>query len=445
MLHEAVDKVKEGLLLHLNLEMKKAISMIEATMDKIQLEVKTFAVDHARIDEIKDNLKAAFTGYDFKIQDAQEGSNTINKVELVDRLTFNENEHAHRRMRSLKQNPSKPVLDFEMQTFEENSQPRSLRSTSRPNLNESPKNKEFTENAEVKSAWGPGKKTNKPEQLGNSSKSNYEAKFHQFFSKNPIDKPAPPKREHIIDSVEQTETQIQIQSVSKDQDSFTTPLPEPPSTDVNEFFNTEMDKIIKHYLSDTSGFFPKNTQPQDKSPMLGQRKKMDPTNNKHKQHLAFSVPMFHPPAPQDEEVRLHVGEGTDPLSGGMSQSTPNPKRDIHREPSHYQSLVGLGQATQYGFIPKEHSPIPNKAYYTAGASKRTTLSGMGGSNAFINHSSKWTSSSQRLPSHPTKKSRSRSNAQLQQSVGKKAAAQLPIQMSGSVAAGNSYKQRFEDL
>lgn len=442
MLHEAVDKVKEGLLLHLNHEMKKAISMIEGTMDKIQLEVKTFAVDHARIDEIKDSLKGAFTGYDLKFQDGPGALNIDSKEEVIDRLTYNEQVQPHRRMRSLKQNPSKPVLDFEMGTFEENSQPRSLRSTSRPNLNESPKNKELTDQAEVKSEWGLAKVA-RPDEYLPSSKSNYEAKFHQFFSKHPVDKQPFALKERHGDSAEQAGSQLQVQSVSKDQDSFTTPLPEPPSNDVNEFFNTEMDKIIKHYLSDTSSYFPKQkaateSSPIDRSKLQAKHKGVRSDKSKHS--LAMSVPAFYPAASKEDtepQQDSDYGGGT-----ALTQSTPAPKQELLRDQAHFQSLISVGNASRQTFGPKQHSPIPNKTYYAGGISKHGGY--VNGLNAFVNPHSKFASSTHRLPSDPTKKVRSRSNAQLQQSVGKKNQPQMPIHLSG-MAAASSYKQRFEDL
>jgi hypothetical protein len=158
------------------------------------------------------------------------------------------------------------------------------------------------------------------------------------------------------------------------------------------------------------------------------------------------VPGFFPSTTQ-EELRLQTGEATVPISTGLSESTPNPKQDLYKDPNHYQSLIGLGQGARLGLVPKQHSPLPNKAYYSSAGTKRGQQGGVGNANAFMNPSSRMTTSSQRLPSDPTKKTRSRSNAQLQQSVGKKVNVQMPIHLlaGGGAGAASSYKQRFEDL
>lgn len=128
----------------------------------------------------------------------------------------------------------------------------------------------------------------------------------------------------------------------------------------------------------------------------------------------------------------------------MTQSNPAPLQESLRDQAHFQSLISVGNASRQNFAPKQHSPIPNKTYYAGGISKHGAGGYVSGLNAFVNPHSKFASSTHRLPSDPTKKVRSRSNAQLQQSVGKRVQPQLPIHLSG-LSAASSYKQRFEDL
>lgn len=76
LLHDTVDKMKDNILLHLNQEMKKAIQLIDATKDKLQLEISTFALDCPRIDKMKQDLRRLFEPYEFsaKVVDQNMGS-----------------------------------------------------------------------------------------------------------------------------------------------------------------------------------------------------------------------------------------------------------------------------------------------------------------------------------------------------------------------------------
>lgn len=94
MLHEAIDKVKDSILLHLNQEMKKAVNIIEATNDKIQFEVKTYPLDCAKIDQLKEELKKVFSGYEFKVQTGESLDHQTPSVNLkedfLSRLTHSD-------------------------------------------------------------------------------------------------------------------------------------------------------------------------------------------------------------------------------------------------------------------------------------------------------------------------------------------------------------------
>lgn len=88
MLHEAVDKIKDEILLHLNNEMRKSIKLIENANEKLEIEIKSFELDCFKIDTIKKDLKNVFAKYEFKVNANGKGFKGDN---LIDRLTSHNN------------------------------------------------------------------------------------------------------------------------------------------------------------------------------------------------------------------------------------------------------------------------------------------------------------------------------------------------------------------
>jgi hypothetical protein len=84
MLHEAVDKIKDEILLHLNNEMRRGIQLIEATQEKLELEIRSFELDCAKIDAIKRDLSSVFANYAFTVNANDFGKPGEN---VIDRLT----------------------------------------------------------------------------------------------------------------------------------------------------------------------------------------------------------------------------------------------------------------------------------------------------------------------------------------------------------------------
>lgn len=83
MLHEAVDKIKDEILLHLNNEMRRGVQLIEATQEKLELEIRSFELDCAKIDAIKRDLRSVFADYAFTVKAcdfARPGENVIDRL-----------------------------------------------------------------------------------------------------------------------------------------------------------------------------------------------------------------------------------------------------------------------------------------------------------------------------------------------------------------------------
>lgn len=66
MLQETVQKIKEEVQGHLQKELQTAIHLIDSTKENVSIEVKTFALDCPKIDDIKRELKEVFKYYEFK-------------------------------------------------------------------------------------------------------------------------------------------------------------------------------------------------------------------------------------------------------------------------------------------------------------------------------------------------------------------------------------------
>ncbi len=83
MLHEAVDKIKDEILLHLNNEMRRGIQLIEGTQEKLELEIRSFELDCSKIDAIKRDLSSVFANYAFTVKAndfAKPGENVIDRL-----------------------------------------------------------------------------------------------------------------------------------------------------------------------------------------------------------------------------------------------------------------------------------------------------------------------------------------------------------------------------
>lgn len=83
MLHEAVDKIRDEILLHLNNEMRRGIQLIEATQEKLELEIRSFELDCPKIDAIKRDLRSVFANYAFTVKAndfARPGENVIDRL-----------------------------------------------------------------------------------------------------------------------------------------------------------------------------------------------------------------------------------------------------------------------------------------------------------------------------------------------------------------------------
>lgn len=91
LLEQAIEKIKDEILLQLNLEMKKAIRLIEEASTKYELQIKTFSLNNNKIESIKSQLGTIFGEYQFKIESNHptEATNRQIAIEVIDRVTNN--------------------------------------------------------------------------------------------------------------------------------------------------------------------------------------------------------------------------------------------------------------------------------------------------------------------------------------------------------------------
>lgn len=89
LLQQAIEKIKDDILLQLNLEMKKAIRLIEDASSKYELQIKTFSLDTFKIEAIKSQLGTIFGEYQFKVESDHPTEATSHQIatEVIDRVT----------------------------------------------------------------------------------------------------------------------------------------------------------------------------------------------------------------------------------------------------------------------------------------------------------------------------------------------------------------------
>lgn len=91
LLQQSIEKIKDEILLQLNLELKKAIKLIESASTKSEIQINTFALDNSKIESIKSELNSIFADYQFKVESdqLQEITNRQIATEVIDRITSN--------------------------------------------------------------------------------------------------------------------------------------------------------------------------------------------------------------------------------------------------------------------------------------------------------------------------------------------------------------------
>lgn len=90
LLQQSIEKIKDDILYQINVEMKKAIRLIEEANTRSELQIKTFALDSQKIESIKSQLGSIFGEYQFKVE-SEHNSESAQQLaaEVIDRITNN--------------------------------------------------------------------------------------------------------------------------------------------------------------------------------------------------------------------------------------------------------------------------------------------------------------------------------------------------------------------
>lgn len=224
LLQQAIEQIKDGILLQLNLEMKKAVGVIEDARAKSELQIKTFALDNAKIEAIKSQLSSIFGEYQFKVEEDQHSTLSTSRqlaTEVIDRIT------------------SHPLVGFGRESTVEE-QP--LTAGTCPQLDR--RNLVSKENEDVCKQSFSSLRHVRSKDSGNFSVTN------ESGAMNPKDH-VDPIKESLFESIFKPHTSAKIEA-SKKLFEYEAEIEVPDVTDskFNEFLENELDRIKKTFLED---------------------------------------------------------------------------------------------------------------------------------------------------------------------------------------------------